>query len=826
MKYTVVFLIFLVLNLSANAQLNSPTTKISFSGYVKDSLSDLPLQKVTVYCKNNNQSAPGFSTITDNTGFFIFKNLPAGKYNLSVSGTGYQAFSKNYFVTDSLINNEYTVAIKMFPLTKSLKGVVIIANKSVIENKPDRIIYNVDKDITSQGGVATDILKKIPQVTVDINGNVELLGNPSVRFLINGKPSTVFGNSIADALQSIPASQIQSIEVMSNPGAKYDASGTGGIINIILKKSKLKGFSGIINATTGTRLENGALNLNYKKNNIGITGYYSGSSQLKTATLTSSDRNSFDTSAKHSYYLKQEGNSDFTRFGYRSGLGIDWDIAARDNLSFSFSNFRFGNTSTGFSDQYNTEKDKDGNTLFMENSIRNADNRFDNDTYEAGVDYRRKLKKEKQELSVAYNYSVSHNSSAYYQSRRYVFNDSIFGGSDSKNPGKDYVHTISVDYTTMATKKLLLEVGAKTEIEKLVSNSDVFTFNPAQYKYLYDAKQSYTSAFNRQVIAGYVSGSFKILKSTDIIAGARLEHTFNKAAYSKNQGIKIPDYNNFGPALTVSHTFKNQQTLKFSYAYRLERPEYRDINPFVNLSDPHNIGTGNPYMIPEIGNNFQLGYNQSFGKDNNLNIVLVYTYNSPDIKSYTTFYPAYKVGDSVYTDVNVTMRGNIAAEKRRGVNIAGSFNAIPKLNIRIDMQLYDRTTKNIYSVPIVVSGFEYRGNLNVNYQFNKGLVAEAFGNYNSGLRWQGRRAAFSSYTIALRKQVLKSKGSIGFTAVNAFGKYLSQKSTQIGTGFTGSSVLKIPYRSFGISFMYKFGKMKISKPKEEENYLTKPPVEN
>jgi hypothetical protein len=204
----------------------------------------------------------------------------------------------------------------------------------------------------------------------------------------------------------------------------------------------------------------------------------------------------------------------------------------------------------------------------------------------------------------------------------------------------------------------------------------------------------------------------------------------------------------------------------------------------------------------------------------------VYTYNSPDIKSFTTFYPTFKVGDSVYTDVNVTMRSNIAAENRWGVNITGSINAISKLNIRATIQLYDRTTKNIYSVPTTISGFEYRGNLNANYQFDHGLIAEAFGNYNSGLRWQGTRAAFSSYTIALRQQLFKNKGSIGFTTVNAFGKYLSQRSTQAGTGFTGSSLLKIPYRSFGISFMYKFGRIKISKPKEEENYLTKPPVEN
>jgi outer membrane receptor protein involved in Fe transport len=152
---------------------------------------------------------------------------------------------------------------------KTLQLVTVTSSKSIIENKPDRIIYNVDKDLTSQGGMATDVLKKIPQVTVDINGNVELLGNPSVQFLINGKPSAIFGNSITDALQSIPASQIQSIEVMTTPGAKYDATGTGGIINIILKKSKAEGYNGNISLSAGTRLENAAINASIKKNNIG-----------------------------------------------------------------------------------------------------------------------------------------------------------------------------------------------------------------------------------------------------------------------------------------------------------------------------------------------------------------------------------------------------------------------------------------------------------------------------------------------------------------------------------------------------------------------------
>jgi ferric enterobactin receptor len=353
----------------------------------------------------------------------------------------------------------------------------------------------------------------------------------------------------------------------------------------------------------------------------------------------------------------------------------------------------------------------------------------------------------------------------------------------------------------------------------------VYTFSPAGYQYLLDDKQSYTSNFRRNVYAAYLSGTFKAFNYLDVIAGIRWEHTVNNAKYSNVHAVVIPDYNNTGPSLTIAHTFPTQQTLRFSYAYRLERPEYRDLNPFVNLADPHNISTGNPNIKPEIGNDFQLGYNYNFGRENNLNIILLYNYNSPDIKSYTMFYPTYQVGDSIYENVNLTRRSNIASEHRFGLNLSGSFNAASKFTIRPGIQLYRRTTNNIYASPVKVTGFEYRATLNANYQFNHGLVAEAFGNYRSGIKWQGRQAAFSTYSIAIKQQLFKGKGSFGFVTVNAFSKYFTQKSTQQGTGFTAATTLHIPYRSFGITFMYKFGKIKI-KQKEDDNYLTKPPVEN
>ena len=813
---------FFVFFVSFARQIQRLSGSNNVSGKVIDAVLKQPVENATVFLVNDSSKKNRYSTITDKNGGFQLQRIPDGKYTAFVQCIGYADFSKEVDINSVLVLNDILLEKK----SKTLAAVTVTASKQVVENQIDKIVYNVDKDVTSQGGVATDVLRKVPQVTVDVNGNVELLGNPSVRFLINGKPSTIFGNSVADALQSIPASQIQSIEVISSPGAKYDASGTGGIINIILKKNKSQGFSGTVNATAGTRLENGSLNLNYKKNNISFNSYFNGSAQLKVNTITQLTRNSIDTATMNTYFLQQKGNSYFTRSAYRAGMGMDWDITARDNFSLSVGYNHFGNSNDGFSDQYNAENDKNGATLNDQSSIRSSNTTFNNNTLDINIDYRKKFKKAKEELSFSITHSRGNNNTSYQQLQKYEVNGSSFAGSSSKNPGKDHLTSIAIDYVVPLTKSILFETGVKLETEELISNANVYSYSPILQDYVFDYQQSYLSTFKRNVYAGYVSGSFQLFKVLNVIAGTRLEHTVNNAAYSNSGKAGIPDYNNFGPALTIAYPFFNQQLLKFSYAYRLERPEYRDLNPFVNLADPHNIITGNPYIKPEIGNDFQLGYSRSFAKENSINILLLYTYNNPDIKSYTTFYPVYKVGDSVYSNVNVSKRSNIASEIRWGLNISGSFTVAKKLSLRPGVQLYQRTVNNIYSVPQKITGFEYRTTLNVSYQCSKTLVAEIFGNYRSGINWQGRQAGFYSYSAAIRKQLLKGKASLGIVAVNVFGKYLTQNSAQYGVGFNTETRLQIPYRSFGINFMYKFGKLKINKPKEAENLLTKPPVES
>ena len=789
------------------------------TGTVKDSLASAPLEKAVITLKGSKT----FAVLTDAKGGFTIPRIPAGTYTLTIAYVGYTSFKKPALVIDgsNLDLGTITLATKTVILDKA----VVTASRPLLEKKIDRIVYNVDRDVTSQGGVATDVLAKIPQVTVDPAGNVELLGNASILFLINGKQSTIFGNSITDALQSIPASQIQSIEVMSSPGAKYDATGTGGVINIILKKSKTQGFSGSVNATAGTRHETGSVNLTYKKNNVTLAGYFSGSDQLHVNTRTTNLRNSTDTATGNNYYLSETGNSDFNRYGYRTGASADWDISSKDNLSASFAFNQFGNTTNGLFTQQNTETDPKGNLLLNQPNYRAANNSIRNNTADLGLDYTHKFHRDKEQLSISLQYSAGQDNTSYLQSQRYIASDSLFSGSASANPGRDKLTTIGVDYAFPVTKKLLLEVGGRTEIESLVSNANVYTFTPAAYAYLYDYNQSYNSTFRRNVYAGYVSATTSAFDWLDIIAGIREEYTVNKAFYSNSGHVAIPDYHNLAPSITLSHTFHGNQSLKFSYAYRLERPEYRDLNPFLNLSDPQNITTGNPNIKPEIGHDFQLGYNFNFNRDNSLDLMLVYTHNNPDIKSYTTFYPSFQVGDSLYTNVNVTQRANIASEDKWGGVIGGSFVPLAHFTIRPGVQLYQRITNNIYSIPQHITGFEYRWNINANYQFGHGLIVEGFGNYRSGIKWQGRTASFLTYTFALRQQLWGGKGSFGLVAVNAFANYLTQHTVIEGVGFRSDNILDIPYRSFGLNFLYKFGGFKI-KAKEDENFLTKPPVDN
>lgn len=813
---------FLFLN-SINAFSQGVVGKGRIAGRVIDSLSKKPIEYATISLikKENKKIVNG--SLADEKGAFKIENVDEGIYTLSIFFIGYA--TKEIKEID-INKNHLEIAlgdIQISAKETKLKEVTISAEKDLIENKIDKMVYNVDKDVTSQAGVVSDVLKKVPQVSVDVDGNVELQGNPNIRFLINGKPSVIFGNSIAEVLQSIPASQIKSIEVITSPGAKYDAEGTGGIINIILKKNKMQGMNGNVSLSAGSRLENGSINLNMRKGNFGANAFFSGNGQLRSTTINSQNRFSSDNTS--SSRLLQNGTSDFSRKGYQSGLGFDWEMTSKDNFSGSLGYNYFGNNNLGGANRETILQSSTGNVTSDVMDAITSSNLFHLQNIDWELSYKRKFKKEDQELEISYNSSNGNNYSHYDQTQKHISPETIYNSSYGNNTGLENESNFLINYTHPLSEKFLIETGAKTELNHINSDYNVYLLNTFSGAYDFNNSQSSILDYKRNVYAGYVSTTFKTFNILDVKTGVRYEYTQAKANFSNSGIVNMNPYNTIVPSIVIAHTFKNEQTLKLSYTRRIERPDYRDINPFVNASDPKNITTGNPNLRPEIGDKIELGYNRRFAKKGSINTTLFYRGNSDDIQPYTRYYSTFKVGDSTFTNVAISTRENIGHENNFGLNLFGSIPITEKINIRGNISGFERYIFTGISSKGDIHGFNYRINTNVTYQVSNTLAIELFGNFNSPrINAQGTMPSFTTYNFAFRKQIFNKNGSIALTATNFLNEYVTQNTNLTGDNFTLNNSRQLPYRSFGINFTYKFGKLEFIKEKREEDInLTNPP---
>lgn len=813
MKFLFTFFLFGSLVAIVKAQPKPNTGNGQITGKVIDAVTKVPVDYATISIFKAGSTSPFNGTVTDTKGNFIVSNLPLGEYQVAVDFIGYQRKTFDHVTISSSAVKIALSTVALSPVQNQLKAVNITGTAATIENKIDKMVYNTANDLTAQGGVAIDVLKKVPQVSVDIDGNVELQGNANIRFLINGKPSSIFGASLADALQSIPASQIKSVEVITSPGAKYDASGTGGIINIILKDSRIQGFNGSINLSAGTRRENGSLNLNVRKGNFGLNGYFSGNKQLNTTNVNTNDRLSYNKTADTTTHLLQQGNSASTRSGYNSGLSLNWSITPKDEFTASVGFNHFGNQNSGLTNQDQSRTALSSGRVFSDLiSLRNSNSQFNATAVDYSLSYKKTFKKEGQELDILYTTSHSKNTSDFFQQQNYLTGGYISSGSKSNNPGKDRERNISIDYTHPFSDKFTIETGAKGVFEDI--NNTIITDTLSGKDFVSNRNQTYGFNYSRKIYAYYLSAQFALFnKFIEGKAGLRDEYTTSTADFP---GTHIPNYNILAPSAVLQHNIDKTQSIKLSYSYRIERPDYGALNPFYNISDPHNISTGNPNLKPEIGHNYELGYNKSYEKGANFYVAAFYRHNTDDIQQYTTQYDTLNIGGTRYSNVFLSQRYNIGTETTAGVNLFGSVPITSSFNLRSNMFFGDRITTNPGNP--TVSGFTYRINLNASYNFPNDLTVEAFGNYNASQRTiQGTRPAFAFYNLALRKQFLNKKASLGLTAANPFNVYTNQKSYVTGSNFYQTNIRRVQFQSFGITLSYKFGKLEFKKEKEDNN---------
>jgi outer membrane receptor protein involved in Fe transport len=786
------------------------------SGTILDSVSRQPIDYATITLYKGAHPAPVAGISTDSTGKFTIGNLSHGDYRLVVEFIGYKSRSQNIKISPaqpSLILGNILLASS----AQTLSGVTVTGQKKLIENKIDKIVYNAERDITSQTGVATDLLQKVPQVSVDVDGNVELAGSNNVLFLINGKPSTIFGSNITDVLQSIPASQIKSIEVITNPGAKYDAQGTGGIINIILKHNNIQGVNGNLSLTVGTLVQNGSFNINARKGKFGLNAFINGNARLTTTTPTSSIRHSTDTATKTNAVLQQDGSNDFYRHGGQAGIGFDWSASSTNSLSGGLNYSDFGNHAQGSVNQLEQQQFVAGGSYEDKTTINRTISQFRQYSFDPSLSFKHSFTNSEQQLEIVADGSFSHNQVNSGNDQYLQPKDSLIYGTRNNNPATESEYEVKADYVQPLKKDINLGIGGKFSGYDISSTGEALVWQANSNDYLYNEALSNNLNYHQKVYAVYTELNFPIVHSLDARLGGRYERTEINAYYANAHQTITNGYNTWIPSIFLIKKFDETQTVKLNFTIRINRPDFFDLNPFINTSDPKNITTGNPKLKPEIWDRFEAAYNKDLGKTGSFMVSLYYRQSNGDIQPFITYYPSIDVGDTTYTNTSVTTRQNIGIEQNAGTNLFFDLHPTDKFNIRSNINFFYRHTINQIDQGYNSSTTIFRTNLNASYQLTSNLAAEFFGNFSSHHHEaQGYYPSFASYSFAIRHQFWNKKGSLALTANNFLHKYIDQRTDLYGPGFETNSLRRLPFRSVGINFTWKFGKLVTKREKSAE----------
>ena len=790
-------------------------------GIVIDNDSKLPIEYATVILYSMTNKNPIGGATANEKGIFKVTDLSNGIYKIDIEFIGFKTISIDNIEIDNLHTKVNVNTVALLKSKNTLADVTVKSSSKTIDNKIDKMVFNAEKDISSQNGVATDLLKKIPMVSVDIDGNVQLAGTSSIRFLINGKPSVAYGSNINEVLQSIPASEIKTVEVITNPGAKYDADGLGGIINIVLKQNKTKGYNGNISSSIGTRIENGAINLAARNNNFGASLFIATNARLLAATPMTMNRTSVDSANRKYNYIQQDGSSDVKRQGIHSGLNLDWTYLKKNSFNASFGLNGFETDATGYNNQV-LNSQPFGGAIVQNALLHNVTNNSfsENSNYNFGANYKRTFDKEGREFELAYSASNIGNAMFNINSGAMQYDaimQKLIYGSTNLNGTKETESELKFDYSEPLSDNVKLNFGSKITNLGIASATNVFLQSSTQ-PLKQNNSLSNTLDYQQHVVAVYSELEFPIKDWVEVKLGGRFEQTNVNAVFSKASQLVDPSYHNFVPSIFFKRKLGEDNSIKLSYSRRINRPGAEELNPYINTTDPKNMTQGNPYLLPELGERIELTFSQEIKELGSLMLTIFQRNSDQDIQPYVTYYPSLQVGDSLYYNVNLSKSQNIGLEKNTGVNIFSDFKISNALSVRSNFSYYYRKIYNSIDHFYNPSSQNYRANINLTYEFSKTLVTECFGNYNSARNEvQGKYPANLSYSFALRKKFWNGKGSLGLLANNPFAEFIEQQTFITGPNFNSNSIRYVPSRSFGISFNWRFGKLEFKKDRKDDS---------
>jgi len=762
---------------------------VIITGTVYDNDTKEPLEYATVSFFNKKENKIETGGITDAKGNFKIE-VKAGVYDINIEYISYITKTiKNRILTQNEDLGKFYLEINL----EALQAVEIIAESTTVEIKLDKKIYNVGKDLTVRGGTVSDVLDNVPSVSVDVEGNVSLRGNDNVRILINGKPSGLVGLNSTDALRQLPAESIERVEVITSPSARYDAEGTAGILNIILRRSKLQGLNGAMTANAGHPNAAGISgNINYRTGNFNFfntSGYSYSESPGKSITETEY----FNSNT----FLNEDRIYDRNRKGLNTNLGMEWYINDTSSLTSSF--LYRDSDQNQFATNTIDELGNVGNLI--NRSIRFDPEDETDKTTQYSINFDKQFNgNSEHKLTFDFQYE-----SSFEDEKSLISQD----GNDAERvetiEQQDRI-LLQTDYVLPIGEKSQFELGYRGNFNELDTDYSL-EFNE-NGTFVLDTDVSNNLIYREYVNAFYSQFGSKIKNKFSYLLGLRLEETRITIDQITSGDFEKKNYLGLFPTVNLGYEITENQSITLGYNRRIQRPRSRFINPFPSRTSATNLFQGNPDIDPSYSNKIDFGYLNKFGKTT-LNSS-VYFERATDVFTFIVE----DTGETAIvggTAIPVIRRSpiNLATNDRFGFEFTLTYRPSQKWNLNGNFNLFQSKTSGSFN------GVDY-GAENVSWfaRINNKYTLPGNIDWQTRIFYMGPREdaqnkskGMFSTDLAFSKDFLNEKASIAFNVSDLFNSRKRQTTSTTST-FRSYSEFQWRQRSFNISLTYRFNQQK------------------
>jgi hypothetical protein len=783
------FIIFMILS-----AFNIDAQDAGINGRVTDE-NNSPVIYATVVLKNAGDSSVYKGEVTNESGEFIFQHLKNGSYFLQVNSVGYSIKTLPVFnITDNQIIK--LDEIKLSTLSKELNTVTVQAEKPFIERQPDKIVVNVENSIVQAGSSVMEVFEKMPGVLVDQDGNIRLRGKQGVIVVIDGKATALSGQDLANMLKGMSASNVQKVEIITNPSAKWDASGNSGILNIVMKKNKLDGYNGSINFTYGQGRYpkyNSSVSLNYKKNRVNLFFNYSYANRKGFNNLMI-DRRFYSNDTLIQKFIT-DNYLILPFITHNPRLGIDYTLSGKTTLSILTTAFKneFKPTTVNHSDIFGPGNEKTNSLDFTQHS------KFKSDNYELNAQINHKFDTAGQNLTVNLDYgNYKNNSDQFFSTLRTdVLNDSAdVIDLTCHQIGTLDLYSVKADYSKPLKHQMTFEAGAKSSLVE--SDKDMRFYDELNSIHAFDSARSSHFIYRENINAAYVSIQKKF-KALTVQAGLRAEQTVAEGLQKLNEKTFIRNYFQVFPTLYLNYDI-GKHNINANLGRRINRPGYDQMNPFRRLIDFTTYSEGNPYLLPELTYISELSYSY----DNTYFVSLNYSRTTDNItdvliqdaQTRTTIQSVVNLYKLNYYSVDLSYSKRITKKWKTNANV---------------LVYYSRFNGTVHNFSINQGKPSFSASCNNNLTITENLSAELTLRFNYRDLY-GVTLMRNNYNISagFQQSVFKKRGTFTVNLTDIFWAAYPRGFTEFGD-VTENWVSKRDTRVLNIGFTYNLGKGKVGR---------------